>query len=680
MATQTTTTAAPFTPVGLQPWTYTPPTPAPTTTSVGGSSSIPVPKLGSKVTDTMGRTGIAAFDPNTGKPLTAPTTPAPVISSSTINKKVTPGIQNIIQTQDTNLQNADLEKKRISDLNATTLPTDEYNKGDGTKNLNYKPVVTPEVKKTPEDLIAEQPDDGNQWAYNGAGMKVQIPKGDIPTGYSAQDPTTRKDVSDSVSAGGGVIIKKFVDGTYGRFNTTTNDYAQVSSEDFNNAQRAADAQKISDDAKNGVYLPAQQAQIDATMKLYQDTIDKQIGDNTNMAYGINAAARGAGYLNSASIAQSFKTGLESIVSLSATRDKSIADMKANFEADDVQGVKDAFAIYTQNSQDIQKQIDQNQTMMQNAKTKLENSLVTSNRTNSIKYGVDIPDGATPQQARDILETSEKYKTEQEAVASLTPDENNFMGQMALTGVPINNLFTSVGMGAAGLKVKIPMIKAMIAQANSVGLSPQDLANSIMDKQSKIKAYTQLQKQGSLLNAQETKVEDDFKMVNEAGKKVTTDDLQSGIPFLQKWINSGGVNMGVLDDTKSANLNAYLGLLTTSLTNYARVVAGQTGAAGTTANMNSEIQGILTPGLSPALVAKYLNETAIPEMKNTTGGYDKSMKQLMSSLNMADGTVNATSTTGGLGNTSNTTTDTTKTDIIGTLNKTSNDILSKYNIK
>ena len=70
-------------------------------------------------------------------------------------------------------------------------------------------------------------------------------------------------------------------------------------------------------------------------------------------------------------------------------------------------------------------------------------------------------------------------------------------------------------------------------------------------------------------------------------------------------------------------------------------------------MNTEIQSVINKGLSIKAVNDYIDNAAITEMKNTTGGYDKAMKQLMGNLNVADGTTNATATSGGLGTGGNT---------------------------
>jgi len=96
-----------------------------------------------------------------------------------------------------------------------------------------------------------------------------------PAGYSAQDPKTRTDITESVDAPGGINYKKFSDGSYGRFDLTTGGYTQANSADFMAAKRVNDANKALEDLKNGILTPTQQSQIDSLKAQFKVLIDQQ---------------------------------------------------------------------------------------------------------------------------------------------------------------------------------------------------------------------------------------------------------------------------------------------------------------------------------------------------------------------------------------------------------------------
>ena len=190
----------------------------------------------------------------------------------------------------------------------------------------------------------------------------------------------------------------------------------------------------------------------------------------------------------------------------------------------------------------------------------------------------------------------------------------------------------------------------------------------------VDAHKAIVDQGTQLQAQESAIEDLFGQVKTAAAKVPNEIPQTGITALQNFLYSG--TMQTVGDPV---LNNYLGILQTTLTKYARVVAGQTGAGSTAQTMNTEVQGLINKGLTVAAVNSYIDSIAIPEMKTTVNGYTTSANNLMQSLGVATGQFNPD--TVGIGSiTTPQTTTSGGSSTTGTLNASSQSILDKYGIK
>ncbi len=83
-----------------------------------------------------------------------------------------------------------------------------------------------------------------------------------------------------------------------------------------------------------------------------------------------------------------------------------------------------------------------------------------------------------------------------------------------------------------------------------------------------------------------------------------------IPILEKWLQTGQVEAG-----GNQQVNDYVSYLTTSLTEYAKVVTGQNSGAGVTQFANEEAQGLLNAGLSASAVQNWVSTVAQPAMSS-----------------------------------------------------------------
>lgn len=219
-------------------------------------------------------------------------------------------------------------------------------------------------------------------------------------GYSANNPTSMGAVS-TVEGSNGETYKQFSDGTYGMFDAAGNYVTAANSAQFQAAKEVADANTAFDNAKNGIYSPTQQAQIDAMNSQYQALVAKQttINNNTTGATSIAENRYGLGNqtVGQQAITKTVTDGLQAIADLTSKRDASIAQMKSGFENDDMNAVQSAYNIYNTSSQNIQKSLDKVQAAILATKSKVDNDNYSFATSQMAKYGEagiqpsDIPD-------------------------------------------------------------------------------------------------------------------------------------------------------------------------------------------------------------------------------------------------------------------------------------------------
>lgn len=606
-------------------------TPSPTQLTAGGTYT-----QGQSIVDPGGRVGTVNFDAKTGQRLSsgASTTTAPnpvssvntssapistpVVSSKGAQDVINNHIKPVIQNYDTAMNAGGYTRSQADAADQAATTDMKFLPGSGKPNKNYvAPKTEPAPPPTAESALIDAPDIGKQKAYNSyTGEREDQPLGHLAAGYSTLNPKERTDVVDSVDAPG-ATYKKFSDGTYGRF-TGTGDYSQANSADFAQGRSWKEASDAADNAKKGLYNPAQQSQIDAIMASAQAAVRKQETANANLTGGmaISVARSGLGgqILGDQMITKTVTDGLQAVADLNSQRDLTISKMKEAFMKEDTDTLHEAFSQYNTASHEIQTQIDRTQAAVANQKAKQETKDASFADSMFKKYDAGIEPTDTRAEVYEKLKNSPKYQADQQMAASLAPDERDFYTRLQMTGAS-KYLGSIGGYGKAGIEEKYQTIKSLFKIAQSLNLSPEALGQSLVDKTSAAKTYSQLQKVGEQLSAQEIKTESDFELLKKAGTKLPQNEITSSIPLIQDWIRSG-----TLKTTNNAAINNYLGLLTTTLTNYARVVNSQTGSSGTTVAINEEVQKLIGKGLSPATVNDYIDNIAIPEMHNTIKSY------------------------------------------------------------
>jgi hypothetical protein len=216
---------------------------------------------------------------------------------------------------------------------------------------------------------------------------------------------------------------------------------------------------------------------------------------------------------------------------------------------------------------------------------------------------------------------------------------NFWAEASASGVNMNSLIPSLGMGQAAVAAKESILAKMAQNAITLGIDGSQFAATLTDSKAKQAAYKTLQTQGSQLQVSENKTLADFNLLKQAGAKMDANSWQVAMPALNAFLRTGQIAM-----TGNADVNNYLGLLTTTLTNYAKVVNSQYGASGVTVSANDEIQKLIGRGLSTSAVNSYIDNVATPEMHNTITSYNDALKGLFGNIDQIQ------TSQGGLGGT------------------------------
>lgn len=119
------------------------------------------------------------------------------------------------------------------------------------------------------------------------------------------------------------------------------------------------------------------------------------------------------------------------------------------------------------------------------------------------------------------------------------------------------------------------------------------------------------------------------------------------PLLERWLQTGQIELG-----NDAEVNNFVSYLSTSLTEYAKVVTGQTSGAGVTDTANAQLQSLLNSGLSPTSIQSWVSNVAQPAMQSRVSASIGQVSDISSTIgNLLSVTANgvtAGGTTGGEG--------------------------------
>ncbi len=551
--------------------------------------------------------------------------PTSVVSSNGASNIANNIKTNVIAPYDQAVNAGGLNQQQANERDAAATTDMKFLPGSGKPNPNYvapKPETpTPTANPLETAQTNEVLHPGQTQLFNtrtGTQEWVSTPNGSIPSGYTTQDPKARTDVADSVQDADGTTVDKLSDGTYRRVDINGN-YTLGTQAMFDSAKRVNDLSESLDNARKGIYTPAQQSQLDGIQSDFQRLIDKQtsLNDNTTGATTIAMARAGFGNqtIGKQQIDKTVQDGINAVTSLTRQRDDAISKMKLAFENDDVDALQSAYQIYNTSSQNIQKQLDNTQKAIATATQKEEDKIATQNRANAIKYHVDIPDNATPQEARDILNSSPIYKYEQQTKAGTAdPDVTDAQVKYFKT----NGVLPTFSYGTLGHAERNAFWSA-------IGGNPSTIIDAASNKVA-LKAAT-----GAKTNIEKLKSGTEASLVN---LKVGMDNVENelakysrtGSPFINKGLN--WVSEQIAGNAQYSGLNQALSSVATE---YAKIKNGSSASvSGAPVTSVEEEKKLLYAGLNDGQI----NEQFDVIKKDSNGrllGYNQALDSIQSDI-------------------------------------------------
>jgi hypothetical protein len=302
----------------------------------------------------QGAAPVVAEPNNGGAPPTAPSTPAP--STSTSAPPASPVA--VVSSQPAAAQVQKIQQ-------TSTQASAALAASNAAAAANPTPPVTPQVTtststsaQTPEQQIASQPSDGNQFIYDADGNQHQIPIGSpVPSGYTTTNPTAEPTTPVVATAQTNLYLyKQYSDGTYGRYTLDQNGnytYAgTATAQDFQGAQAQQTATTQLDSILAGGTMPLtadQQSQVAGLKAQYAQLIQQQQTANANLTGAMTifqSLHGGNGQADTqTAIAQTITYGAQQIADLNAKQASAVAAMEDGFETDDLNALKTAYDDY-----------------------------------------------------------------------------------------------------------------------------------------------------------------------------------------------------------------------------------------------------------------------------------------------------------------------------------------------
>lgn len=234
-------------------------------------------------------------------------------------------------------------------------------------------TTQPTAEETAATQVANTPESGNQFIYDTAGQRLEVPVGTpIPAGYTntpPANPTQRgHTVVNQFNAENGTTYQQYSDGSYGVAGLDGTFAGSVSQDEFNKAQETSPAAVLKSittglaSLKNGP-LPLtapQQAQIDALNANLASAVKAQQTANDNYNGAVSIAVNLSGMGNAISgmgiIKSAVDSGVAKIFDLQTKAAGTIAQMEEAFNKDNLDQMYQYYQAYTAATKAIDDQI------------------------------------------------------------------------------------------------------------------------------------------------------------------------------------------------------------------------------------------------------------------------------------------------------------------------------------
>lgn len=129
---------------------------------------------------------------------------------------------------------------------------------------------------------------------------------------------------------------------------------------------------------------------------------------------------------------------------------------------------------------------------------------------------------------------------------------------------------------------------------------------------------------TILNA--TNAQTNFKNLVGLAQTMNSTTMSTSVPILEKWLQTGQIELG-----NNPDVNNFVSYLSTSLTEYAKVVTGQNTGSGVTDTANAQLQKLLGQGLSPSTIQSFVTNVAQPAMESRVNASVDQVSEISSTI-------------------------------------------------
>jgi hypothetical protein len=227
------------------------------------------------------------------------------------------------------------------------------------------------------------------------------------------------------------------------------------------------------------------------------------------------------------------------------------------------------------------------------------------------------------QAATMLLNKAKAQQKLAAGQNLTPEDAATLAYSDF----IAGTTTNFGIGASADKALYNKMRAQLLSGGNFA----SLLNMRIGVKASAAELTNLKKNFGGLQVNEGNARKNFDLIKSLGQAVDQTTARSGIPALQTWIQTGQ-----LGTTQSPELRNYLSAITEALTEYAKVVTGQTSGAAVTVAANKQAQDLIGKNLDPATVNSWIDTVATPMINNRKSSYLDTISGIQDELGGAGG--------------------------------------------
>lgn len=228
-----------------------------------------------------------------------------------------------------------------------------------------------------------------------------------------------------------------------------------------------------------------------------------------------------------------------------------------------------------------------------------------------------PEDANAQAAAMIVDAQKAKEKAATGTSSMNPQELAALAQFDV----LSGNRTAFGLGKSGDRDAYNRAKADLL----VGGSGQ-LLTGRADVRATQTALSRLQTVYSQTLVNEQNARKNFALSKQLGQRMDKESIQVAIPLLNEWVRTGEVRL-----SGNPAVNNFMSNLQNTMTEYAKVVTGQTGGAAVTDSARSEMQQLLNRGLSTDTINDWIDNVAGPDMSNRITSYQETIQGLQEQM-------------------------------------------------